>query len=406
MWDAELVTRVKDRKLNEILIFASLAKIDQEKIDTYIDIIVSLGDDIDACDILLDTNGESEIALDSIDCDEYLTRLSPSEKADEDAFDAMKSEPEVIADETDMDYVKQLISEAVDSIVKERSSQSAAPSGSGCDVSALEAEIGQLKSENEKLKLEAISTKQLTTELDEAKSKIKELEEKVESMKDATRSTMDELAIARKRNEDLSAELDYAKESIATVESERDELRALIDSKDDAAEAVSGCADEPAAAPAVEPVVEQQPEQPKSEPAPKSEDPAAVDAILTDEDKENLVRIIDMKSRKIDDFVDMMIEGKVSEDVSDDIVSFLKDDIKICKSLLMVDCSSFDKIITGLSNVLDVVEASPQSRYEKIYRSTLTPEEKAIDASYVDILSRIHAVISSRYLPYIRGVVS
>lgn len=406
MWDAELVTRVKDRKLNEILIFASLAKIDQEKIDTYIDIIVSLGDDIDACDILLDTNGESEIALDSIDCDEYLTRLSPSEKADEDAFDAMKSEPEVIADETDMDYVKQLISEAVDSIVKERSSQSAAPSGSGCDVSALEAEIGQLKSENEKLKLEAISTKQLTTELDEAKSKIKELEEKVESMKDATRSTMDELAIARKRNEDLSAELDYAKESIATVESERDELRALIDSKDDAAEAVSGCADEPAAAPAAEPVVEQQPEQPKSEPAPKSEDSAAVDAILTDEDKENLVRIIDMKSRKIDDFVDMMIEGKVSEDVSDDIVSFLKDDIKICKSLLMVDCSSFDKIITGLSNVLDVVEASPQSRYEKIYRSTLTPEEKAIDASYVDILSRIHAVISSRYLPYIRGVVS
>ena len=406
MWDAELVTRVKDRKLNEILIFASLAKIDQEKIDTYIDIIVSLGDDIDACDILLDTNGESEIALDSIDCDEYLTRLSPSEKADEDAFDAMKSEPEVIADETDMDYVKQLISEAVDSIVKERSSQSAAPSGSGCNVSALEAEIGQLKSKNEKLKLEAISTKQLTTELDEAKSKIKELEEKVESMKDATRSTMDELAIARKRNEDLSAELDYAKESIATVESERDELRALIDSKDDAAEAVSGCADEPAAAPAVEPVVEQQPEQPKSEPAPKSEDSAAVDAILTDEDKENLVRIIDMKSRKIDDFVDMMIEGKVSEDVSDDIVSFLKDDIKICKSLLMVDCSSFDKIITGLSNVLDVVEASPQSRYEKIYRSTLTPEEKAIDASYVDILSRIHAVISSRYLPYIRGVVS
>lgn len=406
MWDAELVTRVKDRKLNEIPIFASLAKIDQEKIDTYIDIIVSLGDDIDACDILLDTNGESEIALDSIDCDEYLTRLSPSEKADEDAFDAMKTEPEVIADETDMDYVKQLISEAVDSIVKERSSQSAAPSGSGCDVSALEAEIGQLKSENEKLKLEATSTKQLTTELDEAKSKIKELEEKVESMKDATRSTMDELAIARKRNEDLSAELDYAKESIATVESERDELRALIDSKDDAAEAVSGCADEPAAAPAAEPVVEQQPEQPKSEPAPKSEDSAAVDAILTDEDKENLVRIIDMKSRKIDDFVDMMIEGKVSEDVSDDIVSFLKDDIKICKSLLMVDCSSFDKIITGLSNVLDVVEASPQSRYEKIYRSTLTPEEKAIDASYVDILSRIHAVISSRYLPYIRGVVS
>ena len=59
MWDAALIARVRDRKLNEILIFASLAKIDTSKIDDYIDIIVSLGDDIDACDTLLETDGDA-----------------------------------------------------------------------------------------------------------------------------------------------------------------------------------------------------------------------------------------------------------------------------------------------------------------------------------------------------------
>ena len=45
MWDAGLVSRVRDRKLNEIMIFASMAKIDSGNIDDYIDIIVSLGDE-------------------------------------------------------------------------------------------------------------------------------------------------------------------------------------------------------------------------------------------------------------------------------------------------------------------------------------------------------------------------
>ena len=93
MWDADLVSRVRDRKLNEIMIFASMAKIDSSNIDTYIDIIVSLGDDIDACDTLLDTDGETEIALESIDVPEYIDRLSPGEKADEDAFNALKANP-------------------------------------------------------------------------------------------------------------------------------------------------------------------------------------------------------------------------------------------------------------------------------------------------------------------------
>ena len=66
MWDADLITRVRDRKLNEIMIFGSMAKIDSANIDMYVDLIVSLGDDVDACDTLLDTKGEAEIELDAI----------------------------------------------------------------------------------------------------------------------------------------------------------------------------------------------------------------------------------------------------------------------------------------------------------------------------------------------------
>ena len=116
MWDAALIARVRDRKLNEILIFASLAKIDTSKIDDYIDIIVSLGDDIDACDILLETDGDAEITLEPIASPDYLSRLSPGERADEDAFNSMKSVPE---DDgiSEMEYLKGVISEAVDAII-------------------------------------------------------------------------------------------------------------------------------------------------------------------------------------------------------------------------------------------------------------------------------------------------
>ncbi len=93
MFDADLIARVRERKLSEISIFADKARSDGSNVGTYIDIIVSLGDDIDACDILLETGGEAEIELDPMDSPEYLDRLSPQELADEEAFDSLKSEP-------------------------------------------------------------------------------------------------------------------------------------------------------------------------------------------------------------------------------------------------------------------------------------------------------------------------
>ena len=145
MWDADLVSRVRDRKLNEIMIFASMAKIDSQNIDGYIDIIVSLGDDIDACDTLLDTDGETEIALEAIDAPEYLDRLSPGERSDEDAFNAMKVSPycEEAVPEDIEDYVRQLISDAVESLRGDDGSRDA--------LDALKEELAMVRNRNEEL---------------------------------------------------------------------------------------------------------------------------------------------------------------------------------------------------------------------------------------------------------------
>lgn len=710
MWDAALVARVRDRKLNEILVFASMAKIDTERIDDYIDIIVSLGDDIDACDTLLETDGEAEISLDSIDRPEYASRLSPGERADEDAFNAMKTasgeEPE------DLEYVKGLIDEAVDAVIGEgrterpsdaeglewemdglrdafhnvlgeltdykkanselrgrvaelersaaapadtarvaeleseadllraelaeartvadslprlkgeleaalasrrsvseeldamaaRAEESAARAaelerelvdarsrsesasaqvaeaslqrdrlearvaelteelenassataaaesrlrdeteradGMAEALDALKSEVSALRGRNDGLSAEldaaqtrvaeltasgedaAETAEGLRRELEEARAsgaaltesnaslgeRIRELESRTESLErelseasekaraaidartgleaavsslnmrieDESRARMDaqeradrlqeeadgakaaasearsaleqassqldecrtalaaaeserdgalaaagsasdlkealdalkqELSAVRTRNEELSRELDFCKEAVATAESERDEARAELD-------AVATSEPEPEAAPEPEPVPEPAPAEPEpvadvpvADPVQASEpDDArpAVDRFLTDADEETLRRLTAMKDRQIDEFIDRAMDGSMREDVCDDIVTFLKVDSDVCRALLSIDLRDLDSIVSGLSRVLDILEESPDARFQKVYRSTLTPEEIALEDAYVDIMNRVHDVIAGRYLKLMR----
>ncbi len=399
------MTRVKDRKLNEILIFASIAKMDQENIDEYIDIIEMLCDDVNGCDALLDTDGQAEIALEPIGMQEYRCRLSPSEAEDEDAFNALKVAP--VYEQPELLYVKQLISDAVASI---RSECPASPDIQS-DVARLEAEnsknlkiILQLEeernrlfSENEDLKK---SLESISLEIDSLKDcSVSEISQ----CKDALAALKEEVATLRTRNEQLSAQLDYCQESVATVESERDELRAVVaelTSSSDGEEADPDTAEaEPVAA---EPSCAEtsgcedsaEPEQPK---------PSSFDSIITDRQRALLTVIMEMKSKKIDEFIDKSFSGAVSEDASEDIVAFLKDDIRICELILALDCSSFESTVAGLKAVLDAVESSTESRYQKIYLKSLDDVDKLIEDNYVDILSTINAVISARYLPYVRG---
>ncbi len=149
MFDAELIARVRDRKLIEISIFADKARTDGSNVGTYIDIIVSLGDDIDACDILLETGGDAVIELDPMDSPEYLDMLSPADRADEEAFDSLKSEPQ-----EESDAVSVLKEEL--SICRERVEElSQALDYSKGNEASLEEEIADLKEELEKVSAES-----------------------------------------------------------------------------------------------------------------------------------------------------------------------------------------------------------------------------------------------------------
>ena len=628
MWDAALIARVRDRKLNEILIFASLAKIDTSKIDDYIDIIVSLGDDIDACDTLLETDGDAEITLEPIASPDYLSRLSPGERADEDAFNSMKSVPE---DDgiSEMEYLKGVISEAVDAIIydakiqgvrgsddiewemeglrdaflnvlgelneandriselKEENSSIVASSSSLESESqklrlensriteeidllrrqcselrsasdecaalkdemsliredaakihqtneALQAEIDRTRYENDGFKSKVATLEEdlvksgdIINELRDGKARAVELEKEVaslrdelsvandtvselrariesleidvsrvrelestrvaleedvsalresksnavfdleiamkerdsyratvesltrelasmesqvsllrdgqgglvseverlksenaelisklsqaesaadslESAKEALDSLKDELRSVRTRNEELSAELDYCKEAVATAEKERDEAREALDSLESSVQCEPEEVETEDTGSDI-PVAEDAPAAPAgSEPeeAPKDDDRPVVDRILTDEEVDVLHRVADMKDRQIDEFIDMSLDGSLREDVSDDIVTFLKVDSEICRILTSIDMTDLDSIVSGFRKLLDTLEDAPDARFQKVYLSKISPEEKELENRYVAIMDRVHSIISGRYMRF------
>ena len=88
MWDGTIITRVRDRKMNEIITYAAMIKVDSTKKSQYVKLIDAISDDIDACEAILSSNGEARPVLGVIDCPEYLSRLSPAERSDEDEFDS------------------------------------------------------------------------------------------------------------------------------------------------------------------------------------------------------------------------------------------------------------------------------------------------------------------------------
>lgn len=188
MWDGELTTRVKDRKLNEILTFAAMVKVDPQHKDDYIDIIDALSLDIDACDSLLETEGEVEIVLDSISDDAYLSRLSPAEAADEAAFNAYKIRPEddeqVEPDEDIEDYVRSLIREAVDSIKSE----------GAADSEGIQALKDELRICRERIE-------QLSNELEYARSESSQFEDQSNDYREQAERMMEEVERLRKELE-------------------------------------------------------------------------------------------------------------------------------------------------------------------------------------------------------------
>ena len=354
MWDAELVTRVRDRKLNEIMIFGSMAKIDSVNVDSYIDIIVSLGDDIDACDTLLDTDGEATIELDSIDRPAYLERLSESEMNDEVAFDAMKSEPSGETDEESMeDYVKGLISEAVESLKNESSSDA-------------------LESMKEELRICRNRIEELSGQLDYAKGSESALQEQFDSMKvqmDDLEKANDELDTENRR---LKIELKLVSEKLSVFESVTEEPSSPAEQIDDNQKETA----------AEEPVQEEAVEEKES-----------AGTFISEQNLQSLSKIREMKDRKIDELIDAAASGKIDVEVGDDIIGFLKVDVAICDTLLSIDYSKKDSVISGFKKIVDILTESKEPVYQNECVGMLNEQEAFLEFTYSQILNSVQGMI-------------
>ena len=443
MWDADLVSRVRDRKLNEIMIFASMAKIDSSNIDTYIDIIVSLGDDIDACDTLLDTDGESEIALESIDEPEYTDRLSPGEKADEDAFNALKSSPysEESVPEDIGDYVRQLISDAVESL------RSADEGVSKDAFTAVKDELAIVRQRNEELSRDldfrmtenaalaedlknALGERNgLAAEVERLKGVMKDMETSIaqmDAMAEELSEANEQVGILRTRVEALQEELTSKDADILTLTEERDaavqsnselhnQIEELVDetsamvsddivtevaSEPDSSEPVNEkgetCCSE---AHDIRTVEEHQPEPDITEGEAVEPQPATpvVDRILSEVQREQVEATRRMKDLKIDEFIDKSMSGEVDETVCDNIVSFLKVDIDICDALLGMDYTSLDSILDGFRKILSIIDEAPEPHSQSVYSNSLSPEQSVIEYHYNKVIEHIQDIMLRRY---------
>lgn len=372
MWDADLITRVRDRKLNEIMIFGSMAKIDSANIDMYIDLIVSLGDDVDACDTLLDTNGEAEIELDAISYPAYIQRLSESEKTDEDAFNSLKSEPSAeVAEESLEDYVRSLIEGAVQSLRTPEPSE------------ALEA----LK---EELMICRARVEQLSKELDFSKGNELSLQEEIDSLKEQLDMLADKNDNLRSVNASLKTDLTLAEQKLSVLEPAYQE-------------AVSGKAMVETATKSEAPVVDSEPDSEipfaEDEPAPEaskddiSEVAKQYGGYISKENAETLRKVRAMKDSKIDLLIDAAASGKMSVTICDDIIDFLKTDVQICDAVLSIDFSDRDSVFEGFRKILMIVEDSKDPVHQDEYVKMLDADEAFLEYSYSQVLNSLQGMI-------------
>ncbi len=369
MWDGELISRVMDRKSNEILIFASMIRANPGKKDAYIDIINGLSADIDAGQAIIDATGEISIESGSIVSKDYLDRLSPAERQDENVFNSYKTAPVADDDEKDsqmVGYVRDLLKEAVQSM------------GSGSPDDGTSEAISMLKTE---------------------------------------------LGMCRERIEELSNQLEYARSELRSSTETNEELRAEVEELERRLEDAGKtdaclCTETPAAPePEVEPVTEGAPESVQESPEASEcescaseaseevpdaasepvEERIVVDRVLTDEQLEIARTVRAMKLDKIDHFIDMSMSGSFNVDACDDVVTFLKVDVEICDALLSMDYYDRDSIEAGFQRILDVHETAPEPKHQKMYINSLNLAEKRIESQYVNLVAFVQDAMLRRF---------
>ena len=311
MWDAEIVSRILDRKQNEAVVYTVMMK-NNADLDKYCTIVDNIIDDIRFCSEIV-KDGDSDVRTIVIDCPEYTGRLSDSEKSDESYLDSIRKAPESAASNED--------------IVK--------------------------------------------------------LQDEITHLKNSLADVMEELSIVKKRNEDLSLDLDYAK---AEIKSEQDDCFGMevAEESKEAAPAVEEAPVEEAPVEAGVPAVEDEIKTLDQIP----DDPMNI----TEIDKIVAKRVKAVKSAKMDYFIDLSMSGK-NVKACEDIIEFLKVDCKLCDIVAGVDTTNDEALIAAMNDMLNLVESEAGSPYKRFYVKNLTPQEKVFETMFNGLMEKIQRIM-------------
>ena len=341
MWDARFES-IKDRKLNELVIFAAMVRTDMARRHEYMEIMNQIYTDLDVIAAL----AEDRPLPDSrpITSTLYRSRLSKMELLDEYCLDQCRK-----AEQDQSDIRGTIISAAEEKAKIEAAAENP-------KVSAPE-KIPTIEAPEAVSRIESPED----TQRIEAPEPIQTIEPVLETAKIDQPKEKQRLEAA-----DTPASIEAA-EKIEKIEAPEEQSK--LDAPEEGA---------------VDP-------------------DSTFDLIVSVEDAVLLKKVKEMKDSKIDYFIDAEMAGRFKEKACEDVISFLKTDIALIDMILSINITSKKDIETKIRSIVEFVENAEEPKHQKMYLNSLDYNEKETEAEYNKALKRLDEVITTRYSYVLNG---
>lgn len=343
MWDARFEA-IRDRKLNELVIFSAMIRTEPSKRSEYLGLIRDIGRDLDVIDALIE--GRKVPESEPIESELYRGRLSKMELLDEYCLDQFRHpDPEMKAPES---------TKAV-----------GAPE-----------EVARIASPPEVPKVSAPETQQ-SIEPPEEPMRIKAADE-VQRIQSADEPEKIE------KPEDIQRISPAAEPEKIDKPEETPRIKPQKDTKKKKGKAKEA-------------------EKPKEEEPKAAPDDSTFDMIVSLEDAILLKKVRQMKDEKIDYFIEAELDGHFNDDACEDVIMFLKTDLALIDKILSINVTSRSDIESKIREIVAFVEAAEEPKHQKMYMNSLDYKEKEMEADYNKALKRLDEAIAARYPDLLGG---
>ena len=338
MWDARFDS-IRDRKLNELVIFSAMVRTDQPNRKEYEDIIRHLFSDLDVLDALISEKPlpDSEPILSPL----YRSRLSKYESLDEYVMDQCR---------------KGMMDEDEKVSLKSPASQD------------------KIEAPDE---LDRISPAK-NPDMIEAPQEIEKIAQPDDSERIEAPEDKNKLSAAKSQDMIEAPEVPQKIESpVAQASITAPEVPQMIE----------------------QPTARGEEESPADteEIKPQSGSDFTFELVISIDDAVTLKKVKEMKDAKIDHFIDEEMSGHTKEDACEAVIDFLKNDVVLIDKILNINVSSKSGIEESLRDIIEFVESADEPKYQKIYLNSLNFNEKDLEGEYNNVLRRLEAVIHDRY---------